>query len=726
MVEQHTHNTLRAAAARRRLLVVAAAGCVLMAALAAAMMGQEASAAIRMLALLISEVLHAWPAAVYLLAAFGLGRLASPLWAGKLGSGVHRESAACQLTCGLAMMLTISHLLGILGLLSVGPAVAVCAVGVALTVRQVLGPSRASPADLHKAGSRMPSWMWLSALPAAGVVVAAMAVPPGVLWSSEFGGFDVLSYHLQLPQEWVAMGRVWPVEHNVYSFLPSYVEAAYAHVAVMSFAPADEAFVGDMGWRMTSAKALHAGLWGCAAWLGARAAVSMLHRIGVDGRDAEHAGAVGGAFIAATPWTVVVGSMAYNEMAVLAMGAGGLVVASQEHISARARGALCGAIVGVAAGAKPSAALMIAPLVGIGLLALSDSKQWKAIVLTGLVAGIAAVAPWLVRNGLATGNPVFPFATGVFGTGHWTAEQAARWASAHHGQGSLLEQLGLLILPDPSAAIDAPATERHRGLSHPQWGLTGGVLALGSVLMLVPQRTRRLGIVLVGGGALALGVWLLLTHHQSRFLLPMALPAGLMLAVVCGISASLGGVGQIALGIGAVLALAQSGQTWRVWSDEGGGMPANLLGQGSAFFTGEAFSVEDRVDLPRGFARLAASDLGGAIYLLGESTPMYWPPASVYHTTWDDGPMSEAMRTHPDEPERWVEALKERRIAAVMVNAGELARLEMSGWLGPELSASNVAEVLGRLERVRTWPGRGLTLYAVRPQMRETGAGTSP
>ncbi len=707
MVEQHANNTLRVAAARRRLVLIGAGIAVLILAALAGATGQGAGAFIPMLVLTASEVAHAWPAAIYLIAAHGLGRLLTPIWSGA------RDRAACQFACGLAVMLSLSHLMGVMGLLSPAPALALCAIGVALTVRQVLGPPSVPSGQPLRTVSTMASWVWLAAVPAAAVVVAAMAVPPGVLWSSEFGGFDVLSYHLQLPQEWIANGRIWPVEHNVYSYLPGYMESAYAHVAVMSFPPTGEALVGDGGWRLTSAKALHVGMWGSAAWLTARAATAWLVRAGCDSRDASHAGAVGGVLVAATPWTVVVGSMAYNEMAVIALGAGAVLIAAESDVKPRRRGVIAGLLIGVAAGAKPSAALMLAPIAGAALLGLAPYKHWRALIIGGMVAGAAAVLPWLVRNAVATGNPVFPFATGVFGTGHWTAEQASRWASGHHASGSLLEHLRLLVGADPSAPTSAPTIERHRGFSNPQWGAAPWAGLVAVALLWLAKPTRRFGLMLTLGSAGALGVWLLLTHHQSRFLLPMALPIAMAAGLLCGMAASLGGVARMALGIGAVIGLVLSGQTWKLWSNEGGGAPAQLLGNGSMFFTGELFTPEDRAELPIGFVRLFADELGGKVYLLGESTPLYWPGGSVYHTTWDDGPMAGAMRRAPDDPDAWTSALRDAGIGAVMVSRGELARLGSSGWLAPELNAANVAELMARCRVIRSWPGRGMTLLAV-------------
>ena len=43
-------------------------------------------------------------------------------------------------------------------------------------------------------------------------------------------------------------------------------------------------------------------------------------------------------------------------------------------------------------------------------------------------------APWLVRNAVYTGNPVFPLATSVFGRGHWSGKSQQRWNDGHGPQ----------------------------------------------------------------------------------------------------------------------------------------------------------------------------------------------------------------------------------------------------------------------------------------------------
>jgi hypothetical protein len=61
-----------------------------------------------------------------------------------------------------------------------------------------------------------------------------------------------------------------------------------------------------------------------------------------------------------TPWTVVVGSLAYNETPMLLLAAGALIVAIDPGLSAWRKGLLAGILIGAACGVKPTALLMLA------------------------------------------------------------------------------------------------------------------------------------------------------------------------------------------------------------------------------------------------------------------------------------------------------------------------------------------------------------------------------
>ena len=44
---------------------------------------------------------------------------------------------------------------------------------------------------------------------------------------------------------------------------------------------------------------------------------------------------------------------------------------------------------------------------------------------------IVAVGPWLLKNAVATGNPVYPLAYSVFGANDWSPEMDAKWKTGH-------------------------------------------------------------------------------------------------------------------------------------------------------------------------------------------------------------------------------------------------------------------------------------------------------
>ncbi|QKK09963.1 MAG: hypothetical protein HND58_18615 [Planctomycetota bacterium] len=203
-----------------------------------------------------------WPGLVYLLAACGLAWPLRRLWKDS------PDSVPVQLAVGVAIMVSLSHLLGVFGLLNGVTAIGSCVVGIGLLLAQIARASRpgTTPARLG------PGQIVIAALamPAAAVLVVAALMPPGWLWGSEYGGFDALSYHLQLPQEWLASGRITPVEHNVYSYLPGYIESAFTHLGALTLAPLDRGLVAGDGWRLLACQGLHAGLVVATAWITAR------------------------------------------------------------------------------------------------------------------------------------------------------------------------------------------------------------------------------------------------------------------------------------------------------------------------------------------------------------------------------------------------------------------------------------------------------------------------
>lgn len=691
---------------------------------------------------LISAVfatLSAGPIALaYLLGAMGLGRLAVH---GSMRTSAHRHGL--QLGVGLALMLWLSHAIGALGLLSgegVGPRIigwGSVGIGLALLAHQLaLGSLRPE---------RWPVWsrtapLW--GLPI-GLIAVAAASPPGALWASEFGAYDALSYHLQLPKEWAAPGAALAsVEHNVYSYLPSYVEAAYLHLSAMTpGADVVSRTVGGEGAWILSCHMLHAGIAVIAGVLTARASIAVVRRAAPDVPESV-AGAIGslaGLMVLGTPWTIVTGSLAYNEAAVLALGAAGALAASDRTLRPLAAGAISGLCVGVAASAKPTAALFVGPVVGVLLLAHVGRGGAVRAVVAGTVLGVVAIAPWLVRNALAGGNPVFPFAAGLLGAAHWSPEQIERYAASH-----------MVSLSPVQRVLRLVSTEF--GWAHPQFGAAGLALVLGAAMAIVSRATRRAGVAVLIGVVLALIAWMTMTHLQSRFLMPLLVPAALVMALgAAGAWTMLQAAGRQAardaapIAGAALLALACVGASVLIFLRDGGGVPNRLLVAGPGALSGLAFAesfdrapAEEReraLDSPGAgpawFVNLSLKPHetgGGDVYLLGDAAALYFAgamgdrPAKAgasrvrYHTTWDRSPLGDAIAASPDDPRAWTRALAGAGVRHVLVNFDELGRLiERDRYFDPRVRTADIARWLGfggadgptGVTLVRRWPRVG-------------------
>jgi hypothetical protein len=676
--------------------------------------------------------------AAYILAAAGLGRLARPLLRGS------RDEWALQLAVGLGLMLSLSHALGVFRLLG-GPtghmvAIGVVGAGVVLLAHQMLAGG-----GVKNASMVLP----LTALPGfAGVALMMVAAcnPPGWLWGSEFGGFDALEYHLQLPQEWYARGWLWPVGHNVYSYLPGYVEGAFLHLAAFSGwqatpapgAPMTGLLAGD-GTGVLSCQLLHVGLTVCAGVLIGRATRLAAERCGLSAAGASWGAGMAASLYLLTPWTIVAGSLAYNEGAMVALGAGALVAAMDERLPALRRGLCAGLLVGAACGAKPTALTLLGAPVGIALLGLAPRREWPVLVGAGAAAGAAMLAPWLVRNWYACGNPVFPFASSVFGAEPWTPEQVARYAAGHTFHGSLLDRLGAMFVPQHPDPAN-PGYVEYRGPLHPQWFLFFPAVLAGALAARALGLTRRLGLWLVCGMAAQVGLWLFTTHIQSRFLIPVAVTGcaafGLALAGLRErrVAREPGRRGQPALPLVptlAVLAVAAQGvmAAWTYAGQRGGHPNACLIdGQdgGVGAFTGQsiraAVAMAPEADRKAAFESRPAAVFvnlvlppGARVYLLGDSATLYFRFPILHHTTWDTSPLGLTMRAWPDKPDVWLEKLRGEGVDFVLVNFAELDRLAKSGWYDPKVTS----EVVGNWIRergvlVQAWPRTGQFLFSIR------------
>lgn len=335
--------------------------------------------------------------------------------------------------------------------------------------------------------------------------------------------FDVKEYHLQGPKEFFQQSRVTMLPHNVYTSFPFLTEmlsllgmvlrddwfrgALAGKAVLMGFAPltALAVFAAGRRWFGTTA-----------GWLAAFVALT-------------------------TPWTYRISIIAYTE--------GGLsfylfatvlaVMLSIERRSAAMpneteRGVaagrqrpeplvfLSGLLAGSAMACKYPGLVQVVVPAGIAVAVtawrMSDPPERMRAMLKG--AGLFAVGtaltigPWLMKNAVETGNPVYPLAYGVFGGKDWDPELNSRWTDAHSSDVWTLDDFGEKFV-DVTLKSDWLSPLLFGLAPLALWNLTG----------------RRRARWLAGYVAYLFLTWWFLTHRLDRFWVPM-IPVVALLAGV--------------------------------------------------------------------------------------------------------------------------------------------------------------------------------------------------
>ncbi len=578
----------------------------------------------------------------------------------KDGGGAELGSVELAVVGGAVMTLAM-WLAGWAGALNAGVAWGLAAAGwVSLMIR------------LRRLADASPAWPTLPttsllAAPAAGLLVGATAYAPGGLWDSEFGGYDVLAYHLQLPREWIARSAITGLEHNVYSYLPNLWETAYAQIALWK---------GGVLPSVYAAQLLHATM--------AVAAAVIIGRL-VARFTTAGLGGIAAAIYIATPWTLVTGSLAYNEQAMIALGAAalswtlGLVTPSPSQGEGRGEGesrgdfTRCG-MIGLACGLAVMCKLTAAGFFAlpIGLLLVADRRGGKSAWVrrtAALAVGFTLVfGLFLIRNALWTGNPVFPMFAEHLGLGHWTADQAQRW-SASVGAPSVIS--GLVEI--------GPAILAHRQFA---WVLFPTAVVGGIIGVLRPA-TRRLALVLIVLIAVQLLFWLFFTHHKSRFAVPLLVPAVMLIAL---------GLAPLramqAAAVGAVLVIVATGVSLAVYYDE----PVTTV----YYIDGVEIVAEPGLSAPNVFNSINALPPGARVYAEGFATPLYVGKPITYHTVWDASPLGEPLQMRGVSGA--VAWLRQRGYTHVLIDFVMLERWHRPGNYGYDQRIT--PEAIGALARV--------------------------
>lgn len=357
------------------------------------------------------------------------------------------------------------------------------------------------------------AWIWMIAGLSWGTMLVAGALPPGMLWSPlDPNPYDVLSYHLQVPREWYELGRIVGLEHNVFSHFPMGVEVHFLAGMELMGGP----------WR---------GMYFAQFLTGALAMVTAIGVYGI-GRTLHPTShllpTLAGVTVACTPWLIMLGSVAYTETGLLmyaTLAVGWLLIGlnNPSRLSAFVVG---GALAGFACGTKYTAvpmALLAGPVAAVAatLLARLDHRDMRvsraiAGAATFVIIGLLMFSPWLIRNAIWTGNPVFPLLMPELGQGHFTDAQVERWEVAH-----------------APAEADAPLAARCRLLGERiAWDWQYGyVLPLAGVILGLANWRDRRAVTLLILLLMMVGIWFGFTHLQGRFAVVLIPILGILIGI---------------------------------------------------------------------------------------------------------------------------------------------------------------------------------------------------
>ncbi len=318
-------------------------------------------------------------------------------------------------------------------------------------------------------------------------------------------------YHLKLPREYLAGRGLVALPMSLFANMPHFVEVLYTLPMAIGDYTAAKVFVFSIAfWTI-------GGLVSFARPLLGRALAGVVALLYVGGKNVQwHLGlayvepAIGffllGATLAFLAWRET-GNAGY--LRILAIGCG-VALASKYSAWFYAAVVLIAAVVAIAR----------AP-------ALAGRRARECAALLGIAAAI--VAPWLVKNALATGNPIYPNLDRVFDGRYWSVVQEAQFLRSQAAAGGADRGLlSYLALPFDLAARDAR-------FFCPSFSISLMALFLAALAMPASYRAPRAGLQAISAaGFLA---WAL-SVHQGRFLVAwvpvMALSGALALAPLRG------------------------------------------------------------------------------------------------------------------------------------------------------------------------------------------------
>jgi hypothetical protein len=451
--------------------------------------------------------------------------------------------------------------------------------------------------------------------------------------------FDVLEYHLEGPKEYFLAGRIAFLPHNVYTSMPFNVEML--HLLGMEV-------LSDWWWGGLTGQLLVALFAPATALLIA----SAVRRPG----GSRRAAAIAAIVYLSTPWVYRIAVIAYVEGPLCFYHAALVWCAVCAFDASFSRGrlwSLAGLLAGGAMACKYPALVTAVIPCGLGALFVA-ARARSAAPLVGYLAGWAVVmGPWLGKNVLDTGNPVYPLAYRVFDGRHWDPEREAKWAGAHYARRPITKEALASALVDVAGRSD--------------W--QSPLYVVLAPLALLRSGSRRFALALWGCVAYVFFSWWLLMHRIDRFWLPFLPP----LALLAGLGADWVQQRGWLILLGTVLAIA---------------LVANLTYTSTALaglneWTGDLDFL--RHDIPRRLnAPLARIDRelpsDARILLVGQAAVFHVDHPIVYNTVFDEETIE--LLARGQTPDQFRFGLRTRNLTHIYVDWKEIKRHRQPGGYG--------------------------------------------
>ena len=277
-------------------------------------------------------------------------------------------------------------------------------------------------------------------------------------------------YHLYLPTRYLATHALDAPVFSLYGSMPHLIEVLYAVPLALGDFVAGKVFAFSIHFWIL------AGLGGFVRPRLGRLGVGVAALLYVSGQNVEqHLGT------------------AYNEP-ILGFFLLGAALAFGVWWETRRAAYL--AIVGIACGgacaSKYTVWLFVAAIfasIAVAIIRLEPDRSRRLHAALILVAPCGVlVLPWILRNVITTGNPVYPNLIGVFGGPYWTEIQAHQhWTSLSMNGGANKDFASYLLLP--LRLVD------NAGLFYAMT-FSGGLMGNFLVGLVLPQSYRRVGVYL--------------------------------------------------------------------------------------------------------------------------------------------------------------------------------------------------------------------------------------